>query len=123
MNEDLRQFYERLLSVLRQPAVRGGRWQLLEGVAAWDGNWTSDAFLLFMWQGRGGERLMVAVNYSGHQSQCYVRVPPADPAGRQLHFRDLMSPARYDRDGHDVASRGLYLDLPPWAYHVFEIHS
>jgi hypothetical protein len=31
-----------------------------------------------------------------------------------------MSPARYDRDGSDLASRGLYLDMPPWGYHVFE---
>jgi hypothetical protein len=34
-----------------------------------------------------------------------------------------MGPATYDRDGNDVASRGLYLDVPPWAYHVFEVKS
>jgi len=27
--------------------------------------------------------------------------------------------ARYDRDGSDLGLRGLYLDLPPWGYHVF----
>ena len=32
-----------------------------------------------------------------------------------------MGSARYDRDGNDLVSRGLYLDLPPWGYHVFEV--
>ena len=36
----LQQFYERLLAVLREPAVRDGQWQLLECVPAWEGNWT-----------------------------------------------------------------------------------
>ena len=49
--------------VLRQPAVRDGQWQLLECVPAWEGNWTWDCFLAFAWQGPGGERLLVAVNY------------------------------------------------------------
>jgi hypothetical protein len=36
-------------------------------------------------------------------------------------FEDLTGPARYDRAGTDVASRGLYLDLTPWSYHVFDV--
>ena len=51
-------FYDRLLAVLRQPVVRDGRWQLLECVPAWDGNWTSDCFIAFAWQGPGDERLL-----------------------------------------------------------------
>jgi hypothetical protein len=27
----------------------------------------------------------------------------------------------YERDGDDLARRGLYLDLPAWGYHVFEV--
>ena len=43
----LHQFYERLLAVLRQPAVRDGQWRLLDCVPAWDGNSTSDCFIAF----------------------------------------------------------------------------
>ena len=117
----LQQFYDRLLSVLRLPSVREGQWQQLDCLAAWDGNWTSDGFVAFAWQGPRGERLLVTVNYSGNQSQCYVRLPFADLSGRSLLFGDLMSSASYDRDGSDVASRGLYLDLPAWGYHVFDV--
>ncbi len=41
----LQRFYDRLLAVLRQPAVRDGQWQLLECAPAWDGNWTWDCFI------------------------------------------------------------------------------
>ena len=78
IDQQLEQFYDRLLAVLRQPVVRDGQWQLLECVPAWDGNWTWDCFLAFAWQGPGGERLLVTVNYAPNQSQCYVRLPFAD---------------------------------------------
>jgi hypothetical protein len=42
-------------------------------------------------------------------------------AARTVQLKDLTSPAGYDRDGKDLASRGLYLDLPPWGYHVFAL--
>ena len=66
------------------------------------------------------ERL-IAVNYAGNQSQCYVRLPFPDLAGRAVRLEDLTGPASYDREGSDLAARGLYLDLPPWGYHVFEM--
>ena len=70
---------------------------------AWDGNWTWDGFVAFAWRGADGERLVVAVNYAGNQGQCYVRLPFTDLAGSTLRFSDLMSDARYDRDGNDLA--------------------
>src|SRR5262249_42653193 len=71
----LGKFYDRLLGVLRQPAVLQGRWQQLECVPAWEGNGTWDCFLACAWEGTDGQRLLVAVNYAPNQSQCYVRLP------------------------------------------------
>jgi hypothetical protein len=34
---------------------------------------------------------------------------------------NLDDSAVYDRDGRDLISRGLYLDLEPWSFHVFEM--
>jgi hypothetical protein len=114
-------FYSRLLEVLRKPALRDGKWALLECAPAWEGNPTWDDFLAWSWEARDAQRLLVAVNYSGHQGQCYARVPFADLAGRGVRLRDLTSPASYDRDGRELLSRGLYLDLPPWGCHVFQV--
>jgi len=117
----LAQFYHRLLAVLRRAVVRDGRWQLLECVPAWDGNSSDDAFVAFAWHSSDGKRLLVAVNYAPHQSQCYVRLPFPDLADRSWQLRDLLGEAGYDRDGADLQSRGLYLDLAPWQYHVFDM--
>jgi glycosidase len=117
----LEKFYERLLDVLRQPVMRTGQWQLLECVPAWEGNGTWDCFIAWSWQGGDGQRRIVAVNYAGNQSQCWVRIPFADLAGRRVQVADRMGSARYERDGDELASRGLYLDLAAWGYHVFEV--
>jgi hypothetical protein len=60
----------------------------------------------------------VAINYAGNQSQCYVRLPAS---GGIVRFTDVMGTLAFDRNGHDLGTRGLYLDMPPWGYHVFEV--
>jgi len=112
-----------LLEVLRRDALRQGRWQLLECVPAFDGNGSSDAFIACAWQVPDGERVIVCVNYAGHPSQCYVRLPFPDLGGRRGRLHDMLGDARYERDGDDLQSRGLYLDVPPWHYHVFGMSS
>lgn len=107
-------FYDRLLTVLREPLVRDGRWHLAECSPAWEGNGTSDCFIAFAWDGRGEERLLAAVNYAPHQSQCYVRLPCADLAGGRWGLEDRLSCERFERDGDDLQSRGLFLDMAPW---------
>jgi hypothetical protein len=115
------QFYDTLLAVLRQPTVRDGQWRLLECAPAWDGNWTWECFIAWSWQSEDSQRLIAVVNYAGNQSQCYVRLPFPDLGGRAVRLQDLTGPASYDREGSDLVSRGLYLDLSPWGYHVFEM--
>ena len=131
----LQQFYERLLAVLRQPAVRDGQWQLLECVPAWEGNWTWDCFVAFAWQGPGGERLLVAVNYAPNQSQCYVRLPFADLAGSQWRLQDQtgfcrLRPGRQRSavprlvPGHvALAGRRLLLDEGSWMQRAADPHT
>jgi len=121
VDEGLRQFYEKVLAVLRQPTVRDGQWSWLECVPAWEGNESNDAFIAFSWTGPGDLRRLVAVNYAGHQSQCYVRLPWGDLAGRAWRLHDALAGAVYERDGADLSTRGLYLDLPSWGYHAFEV--
>ena len=114
-------FYEALLACLREPAYRDGGWQLLEARSAWDGNPTWDDFLVFAWTGPEERRRLVAVNYSGHQSQCRVTPPWSDLPGRTWRLADRLGPAVYDRAGDELAGPGLFLDLPPWGYHAFEV--
>jgi hypothetical protein len=42
---------------------------------------------------------------------------------RDVELEDLLSAARYRRDGREVMESGLFVDLPPWGYHFFKIRS
>jgi glycosidase len=121
VDQELEQFYRRLLAVLRLPAVRGGQWQLLECAPAWEGNGTCASFLAFAWQGLRGKRLLAAVNFAPNQGQCYVRLPFAELAGSKWRFEDQMGSVAYERAGSDLHVRGMYLDVPAWQAHVFTI--
>lgn len=120
INAGLKIFYARLLEILRQSVVRQGQWQLLDCAPAWHGNNTSDNFIAFGWQDASGARLLVAVNFSDQPAQCYVRLPFIEPANRQWQLRDWLGEDVYHRDGADLKTRGLYLNVAAWQCHVFE---
>jgi hypothetical protein len=114
-------FYEGLLACLKDPAFRDGQWQLLEARPAWEGNGSNEAFVAFSWTGPGDLRRLVAVNYAPYQNQCYLTMPWNDLAGRTWRLHDRLGTAVYDRDGDELSTRGLYLDLPAWGYHAFAV--
>jgi len=121
VDQKLMSYYDRLVACMRRPEVRDGDWRLCDPQPAWEGNPTWERFVAFVWAGTD-RRLFVVANYGPAPGQCYVRLPDEDLAGRRIHLRDLMNPiTTYERDGDDLRRRGLYLDLPAWGSHVFEI--
>lgn len=120
LDQDLRAFYDRLLTALRHPAFRDGQWQLLECTPAWEGNWTHDCFLAFSWH-KGDDRFVVAVNYAANQSQCHVRLPFAELAGKACRLQDQLGAGAYDWRGDDLLGKGLYLDMRPFEAYIFLI--
>lgn len=121
LDQELQGFYHRLLEVLRQPIVREGDWKLLECGPAWEGNWTHDCFLIYAWRNSSNDTLVVVVNFAPNQSQCHVRLPFANLAGKQWRLRDQLSTAAYDWKGDDLVGRGLYLDMAPWQAAVYSL--
>jgi hypothetical protein len=115
------EFYRALLDLLKRPLLRDGQWQLLECRPAWPDNPTWRNFLTFRWEGPHRERMLVTINYGYTQGQCYLPLPWTDLQGNRLLLRDLTSATRYEREGNELIHRGLYLDLPEWHYHVFEL--
>ena len=111
-------FYEGLLAVLgsRWFATASGRLLDAAGLGR-----QLDVGLFRRLGGSEARRRLVAVNYAPHQSQCYVRVAHGSKTnGSTVRLTDLAGPASYERNAREMASRGLYLDLPSWGYHVFE---
>jgi hypothetical protein len=71
----------------------------------------------------GKDRLVVAVNYAGNQSQCYVRLPFTDLGNDRWQLSDLLGNGVYVRDGEDLQRRGLFLDVPPWQASIFSLQN
>ncbi|MFZ9853843.1 MAG: alpha-amylase [Limisphaerales bacterium] len=117
----LASFYADLLATLRLPLMREGDWQLVGSQPAWEGNPTSTDILGMAWSGNDGTRLLVAVNFSAHEAQAFLELPWVGLEGSCFRFRDRLGPWSYDRDGGDLSRRGLYLDVPAWRAHVFEV--
>ncbi len=121
VDERIAGFYEQLLAALRRPALRDGTWSKIECVEAWGGNPSTDQFIAWCWHRAGQPWLCAAVNFAPQPGQCYLRLPDTDLAGHTQRFADLLGPAIYERPGDDLMARGLYLDLPAWGLHLFEV--
>jgi len=120
-DQELKIFYDKLLTAIKAPIFREGKWYLLEPRSAWDGNNSWDDFIAFAWEGENGAMSLVVVNYASHNSQCYVPLPFSALANKAVRFTDLMSRALYDREGNKILSGGIYLDMPAWGYHIFDV--
>jgi hypothetical protein len=121
VDKTLQEFYANLLTVLRNPVVREGQWRLLDCRPAGEGNGSWDSFLVSAWEGSSNKVFVIVVNGAPNPSQCFVPLPFPWFAGQSVQLQDRMSPVCYDRNGDDLFSQGLFLDLPPWGFHVFEI--
>ena len=63
----------------------------------------------------------MAVNYSGHDSQCHVALPWPTLDGWQWRLVDALGDEAYERDGADLAATACTWMLRPWRYNVFEL--
>jgi len=116
---EIQDFYEHLIKVLRDPVLKSGEWQSISCLPAWEGNGSWDSLVAHAWTGTNNERILVAVNYAPHSSQCYLNLPFSEIKHRSVRLKDALSANCYERDGNELLESGLYLDLLPWSYHLF----
>jgi hypothetical protein len=112
--------YRRLLAALSQDVFHLGDWRQVGPREAWAGNPSQQNFVASLWT-FGEEIRLVAVNLSADRAQCYLPLDLPALAGRAWVLNDLLSDARYERDGDSLNSPGLYLDVPAFGHHLFEI--
>jgi hypothetical protein len=115
---DLRAFYERLLSGLRDEVFRTGVWQLGDR-SGWDGNESWQNLLVWGW--RDGEvRKLIVVNLGEARAEGHVSLQWDDLRGRMWRLADALGDAVYERSGDDLCD-GLYVALDPWSSNLFEL--
>lgn len=107
---DVRSFYQKLLPLLHEPALREGDWRLCE----------AEPFNAWCWQW-GDERVLVVVNLHPESQQARVRLPWDDLTGRQWIFKDAFSGFLCRAEGEELTSTGLTVRLPAWGIRYFRV--
>jgi hypothetical protein len=118
IDETLRAFYRRLLTVLKARALREGEWQLCERTG-WLDNPSFLNVVAWCWRA-GRERYVLVVNLSDSRSQARIRLPWEELTGRSWRLTDAFSGEVYERDGNYMRDPGLYVDLDAWGFHCLQ---
>jgi hypothetical protein len=116
-NEELRNFYERLLEAVDGPLFHEGAWKLCH-CTGWPDNPSFRSLVAWCWE-RDEDRAIVVVNLGGVPAQGRVHLPWDDLKEGAWHLHDPLSDTVYDRDGVEMSEQGLYVGLEPWNYHLF----
>ena len=117
-NPQVQIFYSKLLKAIDNPVFRNGGWRLCE-CSGWPDNRSFQNLVAWSWS-EGSEEYLIVVNLSDRSAQARVSVQSAEKGSGPLLFNDLLSGAKYEREGHEVARSGIYVDLPAWGYHFFQ---
>jgi len=117
VDPELQFFYKNLLRAIRQPVFQEGEWRLCER-SGWPDNRSYLNLVAWCWR-REGERYLIIVNLSDGSSQARVQLLWSELAGRKWRLFDEFTREAYERDGGEILSPGLFVDLPPWGIHFF----
>jgi hypothetical protein len=117
VDRDMLGFYAKLLKAVNRPVFRDGQWSLCERMG-WPDNASFQNLVAWSWL-KDDELYLIVVNLSESPSQARVRVPWGDVGGARWNLIDVLSDTIFERDGDELVSPGLYVELGPWNYHFF----
>ncbi|SEM49862.1 Alpha amylase, catalytic domain [Syntrophus gentianae] len=116
VDPDLRAFYVTLLKVASFEGIRNGSWQLCERTG-WPDNASYQNLVSWCWSGKE-ESFLIIVNLSDFSAQGLVRLPWDELQGKRWQVTDFYTGQVYERSGNELCNPGLFVDLPPWGFHI-----
>jgi len=112
---DLQAFYYKLLAEVKGSRLHEGAWKLCERTG-WPDNSSYLNLVVWCWD-HGEVRYLLVVNLSDYRSQARVQLPWKELTGRTWQLTDALNEEMFERDGDEMQSAGLYVDLPVWRFH------
>lgn len=116
-------FYELLYAALTKTPVGNGQCRVLQTQSVGDNDGSFVHIKALLW--RANDSLegaaLVVVNLADQESLARLPVQARSVAGRTWKLNDLLSPAKYIRDGDELASPGLFLKMSPHQAQVFQL--
>jgi glycosidase len=120
-NQEIFDFYEKLLLITRHDIFRKGQWRLLETLPAYDKDTTFPNILVWLWTYQSEKRL-VAVNYADTISTCRIRLDVSRDK-KEFALTDMLNDQSYVRLVEEVCGTGLYIELKSYKSHIFAYQS
>jgi hypothetical protein len=121
VDPDLADFYQKLLKAVDRDVFRSGQWRLCER-SGWPDNQSFRNILVWCWA-KDNERYLIIINFAQASVQARVQVPWDELRGKTWRLSDVLSGETYDRSGDEMRDAGLYVDLKPWQYHLFQVRA
>jgi len=118
VDRELQAFYARHLKAINSPVFREGQWSMCEPESQSD-NPSFHNLVAWSWL-KENDHCLIVFNFSECAVQARVQVPWGDDRSEPWRLDDASSDGTYDRDGHEMLSPGLYLELGPWDCHFFQ---
>lgn len=118
---ELEDYYLKLLRETRDPIYQNGEWYLFELQAAGAGDISHLNMLAYGWREKDRNYRLVVVNLTEHRS--VARLPMGywgELAGKQWRLRDVIDNTTYQRDGNEMTSIGMFIELDPFESHIFQ---
>jgi hypothetical protein len=119
VDEDLREFYGRLIKAVSDSGLATGDWQLCD-CSGWPDNDSFRQLVAWCWT-TGEGRHLVVVNLSGGPVAARVHLPWSDLRGRSWTLRDALSRDAFDRAGDEIAESGLFVELDAWGTYLLAL--
>jgi glycosidase len=121
IDTELQAFYRKLLAAVKEVGLREGEWQLCDRIG-WPDNSSYLNLLAWCWS-QGERRYLVIVNLSEYQSQAQVHFPWDNLAGRTWQLTDMLNSTVFERNGDEMRSKGLYVDLPACSFYFLSFQA
>ncbi len=118
IDADLRRFYLGLIGAVA--TRRRGRWDLCD-TSGWPDDSSYRQLLSWSWID-DEQRTLIVINLADAPAAARIHLAWDDLAERTWRLDDLLTDQSFARDGSDVADHGLYIQLPPFGFHVFAWH-
>jgi hypothetical protein len=113
----LQTIYERLLAL---PKVAARVFVPLQPRSAWENNETFRDMLAWAWWNTG-QLWLVVMNYAATSAQCWLDLTDVPLPASALRLHDHFQGVTYARWREELYRQGLYIDLPAFGSHVFEV--
>jgi len=119
-NQNLRNFYQRLLNAAPGKELEKSKWSLCKVEPIKIDNYTYSNLISYQWWNENNRKLIV-VNFSANSAEAHIKINGLNYNSYDWIFTDLLTQKIYKYKGKDLNEYGLYVNISAWNGHIFEI--